>query len=605
MDFTVKRPNFLSVACLGRVFFAICIFWAAVFFLHDNAVFAQEIRQVQAEFVSVKPIALSEPAGEVVDAKVISGDEISETSVSLNIDKKGQKKLISLDLKGVNIIELLRIISMKTGLTIIPSKGVAGKVNIFLNNIKISDVLDIILSSQNLACEKRGDLLYVMTDVEYKKMYGVEYIDKRVYASMKLVYADPENVFKAISQLKSDIGSVIIDKASGTVVLLDIPDKVEVMTQTVKQLDCSLETIVFDLNYATPEDVEKRLIKVITPVTGSVIIDARSSKIIVSDLPSKMDEVKKIIADLDSPEKQVFIEAEIVQVNLNGAFSRGINWERIFTEHDLDGLDLISQFPITPAVSASGKVSIGTIAGDNYNAILEFIERKGNLKILSRPRIAVTNNTEAKIMVGKRDVYVTQTMSQGDTSTITAENVEFIDVGVKLNVTPVINEEGFILMKIKPEVSSVSETITTSLGSRIPILETSEAETMVKVKDGTMIMIAGLMREEKRNEHAGLPILSRIPFVSSFFSSQNDRNLKTELIVFIRPHIMTGEFSLEGTGPEKFIPQELMPEDIKNYIVQQEIEKIRPLPGCNHKQNVYERDVSLDVGAKIESLKFP
>jgi len=87
----------------------------------------------------------------------------------------------------------------------------------------------------------------------------------------------------------------------------------------------------------------------------------------------------------------------------------------------------------------------------------------------------------------------------------------------------VINKDGFITMNIKPEISTLRETITTALGSRVPIVETSEAETVVTVKDGTMIMIAGLMKEELRDETLGLPILSRIPVIGGLFGSRSNR----------------------------------------------------------------------------------
>ena len=130
-------------------------------------------------------------------------------------------------------------------------------------------------------------------------------------------------------------------------------------------------------------------------------------------------------------------------------------------------------------------------------------------------------------------------------------------------------------MKIKPEVSSVFDTLTSQLGSTIPLIETSEVETVVKVKDGTMIMIGGLLKEETRQDDSGIPVLSKIPFIGAFFSSHSDLTRKTELIIFIKPTIITGEITPLGTEPEKLITPKVMPKVMRQSIIAQEIEKIK------------------------------
>ncbi|MFH2137735.1 MAG: secretin N-terminal domain-containing protein [Candidatus Omnitrophota bacterium] len=470
----------------------------------------------------------------------ISEQEILE---NLTMGIKNNANSISLDLKGMNVVELLRMLALKTGLTIVPSKGVSGRINIFLNNVSFQEALDIILVTQNLASERKGDVIYITTAAEYKRLYGKDYVENREHKNIKLQFADPANVFAVLSQLKSEIGKVIVDKASGMVILIDIPEKLEVMESAVKKLETPLEMAVFELNYAKPEEIKAGLNEIITPGTGKIIFDERSSQVIVYDLPEKMDKIERIVKSLDAEEKEVFIEADIVQVTLSDRYQKGIDWEMISGGNN----DLVSAFPLTPTPANLGKISIGTLAGDDYTAVLELLRTQGDIKILSNPKLAVVNNQEARILVGTRDAYVTQTLSQAESTTVTSENIEFIDVGVKLNVVPKINNDGFITMTIKPEVSNVAETITTSLGSRIPIVETSEVETVVKVKDNTMIMIAGLRKDEKRDQREGVPGLEKLPFLGGLFRSRDQSTRQTEIIVFITPHIITGaEASPEG-----------------------------------------------------------
>ncbi|MFH1460103.1 MAG: secretin N-terminal domain-containing protein [Candidatus Omnitrophota bacterium] len=523
-------------------------------------------------------------------------ENLNSSDVSSVITKPSSKEMISLDLKGVNVVELLRILSIKTGKNIVPSQGVTGRVSIFLTDVHINDALDIILSSQNLARENRGDIIYIMTAGEYKALYGRNYVEKREHKSIKLTYAAPANVFNTISQLKSEIGNVIVDEASGTIILIDVPEKLKIMEQAIKQLDAPLETVAFDLNYADPKEVQKRLAEIVTPGAGKVVIDERASKVIVTDLSSAMEHIKEMIKNFDEPEREVFIEAEIIQVSLNDANSRGIDWSAAFSKSFLNGVTLLGENAVDTPVSTSGKISIGTIDTNDYSAVVNFLKLYGTVDILSRPRIAAVNNQEAKILVGKRDAFVTQTTSQGAETTITSESVEFIDVGVKLHVVPTINKDGFVTLRIKPEVSSVSSTITTSIGSRIPIVETSEAETVVKIKDGTMIMIAGLIREQVDEEHSAFPGLEKLPFLGTFFQSHKKEIDKTELVIFITPHIITGENKLPGHEIEDVMPKRMMTPDIKKEIIFQEMDKIKPLPGdVQNEPNAKPKDLNKEV----------
>jgi len=519
-------------------------------------------------------------------ANSLIGSAVIPAAPVVNAPQEGQAAVIekiSLDLKGIDVNEFFRVLSMKMGVTIVPTKSVSGRVNIYLNDLTYEDALDVVLASQDLASERKDNIINIMTSSEYERIYGKKYNEKRKLASFRLSYAKPSVVFEALGQLKSDIGRIIADESTGTLFLIDIPEKIESMSQTIKELDQPPETQIFALQYAKPADVKTHLTNAITMGVGEVYVDERSNKVIVSDLPQKMKKIRSMVNAFDAPTKQVFIEGEIVQVTLRDEFIRGVNWEKLFQQNNLKGLDFQGSFPLassfTPSPSLTSnnlKVSIGTIASDNYTAALQFLGTMGNAKILSSPRIAVLNNEEAKILVGSREAFVTQALSQGQSTTVTSESIQFTDVGVKLTVQPTINDEGYVMIKIKPEVSSVREVINTSLGSRIPIVETSEAQTSVKVKDGTMIMIAGLMKDEKREDVTGIPGLSKIPLLGSLFGAKGKQAKKTELIIFITPHIILGDSIVAGTEPQKLVPSDIMPDHIREKFLNENMSKIVP-----------------------------
>jgi len=177
---------------------------------------------------------------------------------------------------------------------------------------------------------------------------------------------------------------------------------------------------------------------------------------------------------------------------------------------------------------------------------LEALETVGDTNILASPSVTSLNNQEAKILVGTTEPYVTTTTTTTSSGpATTAESVNFIDVGVKLYVTPAINQEKFIKMKIRPEISSVTDTLETSTNNKIPIVETSQAETTVMVKDGVTIVIGGLIKEEKVNTTNKIPVLGSIPVLGAAFRSVDNSTKKTEIVIFLTPRIISGEVPSE------------------------------------------------------------
>ena len=187
-------------------------------------------------------------------------------------------------------------------------------------------------------------------------------------------------------------------------------------------------------------------------------------------------------------------------------------------------------------------MSIGTLSKDDYQVLLEALDTVGSSEIVASPHITAVNNKEAKILVGSTEPYVTTTTTTPSAGpATTAESVNFIEVGVKLYVTPTIHKDGFITMKIKPEVSSVTKNITTSNNNTIPVVETSEAETTVTAEDGSTIVIGGLIKDEKIDSVKKFPLLGDLPFLGFAFRSEGKVVRKTELVIFLTPKIISGE----------------------------------------------------------------
>ena len=497
-----------------------------VMILMTKSIFAEDVQPA---------VAVQEAVPAVIENQEVSPSESGKAQAS---------EKISLDLKGIDINELFNVLSARSGVTIVASPEVRGRVTVFMNNLSFTDALDVVATMQGLAYERKGNVVKVMTAAEYERLYGKKYSEHKETRTFKLAYAKPANVLNVINSLKSDIGKIISDESTGTIIIIDASQSMSVMEAAIKELDQPLGTEVFDINYAKAADIKGFLNDLITPGVGQIILDERSSKVIVYDLPQRLVRIKKLMEEFDEQSRQVLITGEIIEVYVDDRFQSGIDWEKIFKSVNMDNLDFAGKFPVTPALSSYGKISMGTLAKDHYNIVMQMLSEYGSTKTVNRPRIVAVNKEEAKILVGTREAYVTSTQSQSESSTVTSENVQFIDVGLKLVVIPTIGSDGFITMKIKPEVSSVKRNLTTNAGNIIPIVQTSQSESIVKVKDGQTLIIAGLFKPEDIDNSSGWPGLSRLPVLGYLFSTKTKESKKTELVIFITPTIITGAGNL-------------------------------------------------------------
>ncbi len=506
----------LSFSARRAAFFSAAFFWAAGFWFSPVCNYAQDSASSSAQTPTLKDASPGR---------------------------------ISLDLKGIDIVELFKILSLKMNVNIVPTKDVTGRVNIFLNNVTLEDALDIILINNSLAAVKDKNIITVMPLEQYTQLYGRKYNEPRKVKMYKLKNAAPKDVSAALEQLKSDIGKVIVDEPSATVVLMDVPENIDIMERTLLTLDQAPQTEIFDLKYARAEDMKSQLSGVFTSGASQVGLDARTNKIAISDLPGKMQKIKKMVEAFDTETRQVLIEVQIVQISLTDETQLGINWNRLFTVGQIRDASVSSVLPISPPISNYGQFSLGTLSQNDFTVVIQALNSFTKTNILSRPRIAAVNNQEATILIGSKEVYFSQTQSQSTVTTTTAESVNFVDVGVKINVTPTITADNYIIMKIRPEVSSVREIATSPLGSSVPVVETSQAETTVKVKDGAMIMIGGLMKEQVSDTRKRVPWLYKLPILGWLFRNSDNERTKTELAIFLTPHIFTGD--VEKPNAEK------------------------------------------------------
>ncbi len=497
---------------------------------------------------------------------------------------------ITLELKGMDILDVLKILAKKSGLNIITGNNVRGKVTIFLKDVDVTEALKIILVANDLAYEEQDNVLKVMTNKDYELLYGEKFHNKTGVKIVKLKHGEVENVKKILEQIKSKIGKIIADDRANTIILRDTPVKIEEMERVIKSLDTAFVTRVFQLDYAQAEELATKIEEALTKNMGRVRVDERTNKIIVTDTPRKIEKIEELVSAFDEEPYQVLIEAQIIEVVLSKDNNFGVNWEALFEE-----LPLLSTTTKMPAVDIDlGLSSYTTITGfgrGDIRGILQFLKTEGETNTLSTPRITVLNNQEAKILVGSKDVYITATLTQSEATTTSSPSVNFIDLGVTLSVTPEINSLGNITMKIKPEITSFEryETLKDSEGreiAKVPVVTTTEAETIVMVKDGETILLAGLIRDKKVTAKSRVPFLSSVPLLGNLFTQTTEDIDKTEIVILLTPRIITKEKEIEEE-PVSFEEDESIKADTETEIEENENTLIEKKPLISSLQEYY------------------
>ena len=161
---------------------------------------------------------------------------------------RGMDEVVSLDFKSTDVVDALKYLALKGGLTLSTSKQVSGRVNLSLTNVPIRDVFELILRSNGLAYVKQGNVYHIMTEEEYRALYGRRFSDMRQIKTFRLQYASPEAAFNMLDALKSDIGKLLVDEESGTVLIMDTPIQLLKMEEALTTLERTTPVRVFDLH---------------------------------------------------------------------------------------------------------------------------------------------------------------------------------------------------------------------------------------------------------------------------------------------------------------------------------------------------------------------
>lgn len=323
------------------------------------------------------------------------------------------------------------------------------------------------------------------------------------------------------------------------------------------------------------QDLKSALNTIVGTKDGrQVVVQPQAGLVIVRAMPGELREIGKYLHDIQGDlDRQVIIEAKILEVTLNDGFQSGINWaalSRLGSGKAVAGQTGGGSFfkngysaiagnsgdlnPLNPsaldgtAASAFGGVFSLALNFKDFNAFIELLQTQGNVQVLSSPRIATVNNQKAIIKVGSDEFFVTDVSSTTvtGTTTTTTPNITLTPFfsGIALDVTPQIDPRGLVILHIHPTVSDVTDqTKTITVGGQeqsLPLAYSTvrESDSVVCAESGQVVVIGGLMQNKTNKDRAEVPFLGKLPLIGHLFGHTKAASQKSELVILLRPIVV-------------------------------------------------------------------
>lgn len=284
----------------------------------------------------------------------------------------------------------------------------------------------------------------------------------------------------------------------------------------------------------------------------SVAVTPQAGLVTVRAMP---DEIRAIKAFLDVSEeivqRQVILEARIIEVSLNDGFQQGINWGQILANSGSTDFQFSTNGgSIGDSISATlGNVTSLSFINKDFSGVLSLLSTQGNVQVLSSPRVTATNNQKAVIKVGDDEYFVTDVSSQSTISasaTSITPNIELTPFfsGIALDVTPQINKHGEVMLHVHPSVIETEEqekVVTLNQEQFVlPLAQSNirESDTVIRAKSGEIVVIGGLMQSITSDSESRTPIIGEVPILGHLFKSKRTQEIKKELVILIKPTVV-------------------------------------------------------------------
>ncbi|HKX84202.1 MAG TPA: type IV pilus secretin PilQ [Pyrinomonadaceae bacterium] len=439
---------------------------------------------------------------------------------------------INLNVVNADIRDILNYITEQYGINFVIDKSVAAvPVTVNVSEVPWNVALDSILRSQDLGAQVNGTILRIAsaktlaTEGETYRLQMDNQLDTSALVTefIRLNYARAKgNLVRGTSTA----GTTTAGAASyGSLIPVGL-------TQSTAGGAGASSGAAAPSGTGLLPIIQRRLSR-----RGSIEVDERSNSLIITDVRQNIDAIKQLIAILDQPEPQVEIEARIVAATRNFSRNLGAELSAIVTgpggkAATFDTFNQAQNFNtilgLTTGIFGTARIDLAITAG----------ETKGQVKVIATPRVTALNNQQAKIESGTKIPIQTIQPTGGDAIATTT----YVDVPLKLEITPQITDVGTVVLDVLAENASIAP----SVGSQAPAINNQKMETQVVVPDGGTTVVGGVLFDDERENQSRTPGLSKIPLLGNLFKRKGVQRDTVEILFFITPRIMRPDFATTG-----------------------------------------------------------
>ena len=465
----------------------------------------------------------------------------SKRSVDLDPSRK-----ISMEFKGANLNDVLKILSQQSGLNFIAAAEVNDKkITLYLNEVPVDEALERILYANDLTYDmEEGSGIFIVRPLKKAPEELLTRIYRLKYASTSL-----SKINSTVSITGSSSGSSSSGSSSGS-------SSSSSSTGNSSSLEGGSSSAGTSSSSSSGGGIATALQAALSS-SGKIVEDARTNSLIITDIPAQFPIIEQTLSRLDVPIPQILIEVEMLDVSKTTADKIGVKYGD--TPLTFKGGIRDHYYPwdqnelVRKGIVTAPGYTVGTIDASGLKATLQFIRTQSDTKNLARPRILTLNNETAEIKISTNEaIGIRNSTTSSQAQSTSAVEAERVKTGVFLTVTPQANIlTGEITMAIVPRVIQARIGGTFD-GKSFRDPEERGSQSILKVDSGDTIMLGGLLRTDYTNTTTKIPLLGDIPFIGGAFRHKDKSGSERELIIFITPHIVRGE-GLSKSTSKKYI----------------------------------------------------
>ncbi|WP_318457971.1 pilus (MSHA type) biogenesis protein MshL [Photobacterium leiognathi] len=502
--------------------------------------------------------ANSRPLMELPSA--VNADLMPSLDGGINPVNSSLEKRFRVNAKNVEAGAFFTSLVKGTPFNIVIHPGVSGRITMKLNDVTLDEVLNVASDIYGYNTTRKGNIIQVFPATLRTEVIPVDYLQLQRRG-------------KSLTSITS--GSIADSDSSSSSSNDDNNSNNNSSNGNTTTGGTTIET-------TSDSDFWVQLEKVVSGMIGSgdgrsVMVSPQAGLISVRAFPSELREVKEFLGMSQKRlKRQVVLEAKIMEVTLDDSYQQGINWSYLTNSGNgitMGTAAIVDGLPGGNAISdlLGGQTNI-TISDGNFNAVMSFLSTQGDLNVLSSPRVTAANNQKAVIKVGGDEYFVTDVSSSnvsGDNNNV-APDVSLTPFfsGISLDVTPQIDDQGGVLLHVHPAVVDVQNEekkieVGTAKPMILPLAKSTirESDSIIHARTGDVVVIGGLMKSTINDQVSKVPLLGDIPGVGNLFRQINKVKKKTELVILLKPTVVTDNTWKQEIERSRSLINEWFPEE--------------------------------------------